>query len=576
MFLKTLQITSGQKVIREIVFRKGINLIIDETLNVDAQSTGNNIGKTTVLKLIDFCFGAKPQIIYTDTENKRESYTLVKGFLINNEVLITLELTDDLDEGNANEIVIERNFLSKNKIIRRINGQDYTEDEFEIELLKLIFPEHLADKPSLRQIISHNIRYKDQHLNNTLKTLSRYSSDTEYETLYLFLLGCEFDKGNEKQEITTKLKQEITFKNRLEKQQSKNDYEIALSLIDNEIEELNESKARLNINENFEADLNNLNKLKYKINRSSSEISKLNIRRDLILETKEELNSTSSQIDLNQLRLIYQQASKHINNIQKSFDDLVIYHNQMVTEKVKFITKELPGLEQKIEEKNNILNNLLKEEIELTKIIAKSDSFEELEHFIGQLNENYQKKGEFENIIQQLGEVEGNIKEYEEDLDIIENELFSDDFETTVKKQRDNFNKHFASISQKLYNEKYALKYDIVIHKKTKQKIYKFSTFSPLMPNLSSGKKQGEISSFDIAYTLFADEENIPCFHFLLNDKKELMHDNQLVKIAELINENNIQFVASILKDKLPEALNKEEYFIVKLSSEEKLFKIEN
>ncbi|RLD56746.1 MAG: DUF2326 domain-containing protein, partial [Bacteroidetes bacterium] len=270
MFLKTLQITSGQKVIREIVFRKGINLIIDETLNVDAQSTGNNIGKTTVLKLIDFCFGAKPQIIYTDTENKRESYTLVKGFLINNEVLITLELTDDLDEGNANEIVIERNFLSKNKIIRRINGQDYTEDEFEIELLKLIFPEHLADKPSLRQIISHNIRYKDQHLNNTLKTLSRYSSDTEYETLYLFLLGCEFYKVNEKQEITTKLKQEITFKNRLEKQQSKNDYEIALSLIDNEIEELNESKARLNINENFEADLNNLNKLKYKINKSSS------------------------------------------------------------------------------------------------------------------------------------------------------------------------------------------------------------------------------------------------------------------------------------------------------------------
>ena len=91
---------------------------------------------------------------------------------------------------------------------------------------------------------------------------------------------------------------------------------------------------------------------------------------------------------------------------------------------------------------------------------------------------------------------------------------------------------------------------------------------------MSSGKKQGEISCFDIAYTLFADEENIPCLHFLLNDKKELMHDNQLVKIADFVNRNNIQFVASILKDKLPDEINKEEYFVVKLSQNDKLFRI--
>ena len=92
---------------------------------------------------------------------------------------------------------------------------------------------------------------------------------------------------------------------------------------------------------------------------------------------------------------------------------------------------------------------------------------------------------------------------------------------------------------------------------------------------MSSGKKQGEISCFDIAYTLFADDENIPCLHFLLNDKKELMHDKQLVKIADFVNKNNIQFVASILKDKLPDEINKEEFFVVKLSQDDKLFRIE-
>jgi len=37
---------------------------------------------------------------------------------------------------------------------------------------------------------------------------------------------------------------------------------------------------------------------------------------------------------------------------------------------------------------------------------------------------------------------------------------------------------------------------------------------------------------------------------------------------------NDIQFVASILKDKLPEEINKEEYFVVKLSQTDKLFRI--
>ncbi|KKL47086.1 hypothetical protein LCGC14_2339060 [marine sediment metagenome] len=122
-----------------------------------------------------------------------------------------------------------------------------------------------------------------------------------------------------------------------------------------------------------------------------------------------------------------------------------------------------------------------------------------------------------------------------------------------------------------LYGEQYALKYDKVTNRKG-QRLYKFSAFNL---NFSSGKKQGEISCFDIAYTFFADEENIPYMHFLLNDKKELMHDNQLVRIADLVNRNNIQFVASILKDKLPDKLNNEEYFILKLSEDDKLFRIE-
>jgi uncharacterized protein YydD (DUF2326 family) len=569
MFLKTLTISSESKVIREIEFHSGLNLIVDES---DAQITGNSVGKTTVLKLIDFCLGANPKNIYVDSETKRQEYKLVKDFLINQKVLITLVLTQDLDNPKAEEIVIERNFLSRKAIIRKINGEAFTEEEFEIQLGKLIFPNHLSEKPTFRQIISHNIRHKDQSINNTLKTLDGFTTDAEYETLYLFLFGCDFTKGNSKQEILAKLKQEDTYKSRLEKNQTKTAYETTLELINNDIEELNKRKSNFNLNENFEADLDKLNHLKYEINKVSSNIGRLNIRINLIKETEQELNASVSNIDIKQLEIIYQQATSQITGIQKTFDDLVNYHNQMILEKAKFITKELPSLEKSVADKNESLKKLLSEEKKLASVISKSESFEELELLIIEMNEKFRKKGEYENVIQQLEEVESNMKDYNKQLTEIDEELFSDDFEQVVKTQLNKFNKYFAAISNNLYGEQYALKYDIITNRKN-QRLYKFNAFNT---NLSSGKKQGEISCFDIAYTLFADEENIPCLHFLLNDKKELMHDNQLVKIADFVNKNNIQFVASILKDKLPEELNDEKYFVVKLSQSDKLFRVEN
>ena len=570
MFLKSLQIINGKNssIIREIPFRNGINLIVDESKE---SITGNNIGKTTVLKLIDYCFGANKNIIWQDPENPKETYTLVRDFLINNEVIVILTLSELVDDKEDNDIVIERNFKSsKNSVIRRINGRQFTDDEYEDELKEIFFPNLIAEKPTFRQIISHNIRYKDISINNTLKTLDKFTSDAEYETLYLYLLGVEFKEGNEKQQILQNIRQESNFKKRLERFQTKSAYETTLSLIDNDIEELNRRKSKLNLNENFESELNKLNEVKYEINKLSSEISKINIRKELINEAKIELESNKSEIDLPQLEQIYNQATDILGELQKSFESMVSYHNQMISEKAKFINNELPILEEKLATKNRDLVFLLNQEARISKIIAKSDSFEELESLIGELTEKYRLKGEYENTIEQLQEVEDNLSSYNTELEKIDEALFSDEFEEKVKIQLNKFNKYFSAVSEYLYDEKYALKYDKIINRKG-QRLYKFSAFNT---NFSSGKKQGEISCFDIAYILFAREEEIPSMDFLLNDKKELMHDNQLVKIAKFVDENNIQFVASILKDKLPEELKNPDYFILELSEENKLFRI--
>lgn len=572
MYIKKLIIESSEKIIREINFCAGLNLIVDNTPIDDTKSTGNNVGKTTVLKLIDFCLGAKASSIYTDKENKKDVYELVKAYLVDKEIVVTLILTEDLKNPRAKQLEIQRNFLTYKKAIRKINGVTVSDKEFEEALEKYTMPEKEVEKPTFRQIISHNIRYKDERISNTLKTLNKFTSDSEYETLYLYLLGCTFDEGAKKQALITKINQEHTFREQLEKKQRKMNYEIALSILNDEIDILNEKKSMFNLNETLEEDLEQLNVVKYNISKLSSSISKLNIRRDLIEESKLELEKSISQIDLKQLKLLYSEATTNVLGIQKTFEDLVTYHNDMVIEKVKYISKDLKELLSKLELAHNELTALLNQEKVLTCKVAKGDSFKELEKIIAELNEKYRMKGEFENIIFQINEVEKNIADINQQIEDIGSQLFSEDFEALLKKQVKKFNKYFSSISQELYGERYALSFEKSTNKKGQQ-FYKFTAFNA---NLSSGKKQGEILCFDLAHLLFAVEENIPHMNFLLNDKKELMHDNQLIKITEFVQDKGIQLVVSILKDKLPESILRKSHIAVELSQQSKLFKIED
>lgn len=572
MYLKRLTIETPEKTIRDMEFYSGLNLIIDDTKDISTKTTGNNVGKTTVLKLIDFCLGADSKIIYTDTENKKNTYDVVKKFLIDEQVIITLLLVEDINNANSKTVEVKRNFLSRKKAIRRINDKDVLEKDFEDELEKIILSEVNVQKPSFRQIISHNIRYKDESINKTLKTLDKFTSDVEYETLYLYILGCTDDDGAEKQALTARISQEQNFKDRLEKNQSKTAYEIALGIIDDEIDALNRKKETFNLNESLEQDLEELNLVKYNINKISSLISKMEIRKNLIEEAQKELENNISSIDMQQLKVLYQEVTLNIQGIHRSFEELVAYHNKMILEKVKFISQDLPDLESKLEESRKDLNNLLSEEKRLSEKISKGNTFDELEKVIAELNEKYRIKGEYESTIAQITEVEENINNLNIQIDEIDNILFSDAFEDKLKNQIKKFNRFFSSVSQELYDESYALTYEKAKNKKTGKMVYKFNSFNA---NMSSGKKQGEILCFDLAYLLFAESEKIPSLRFLLNDKKELMHDHQLIKVAEYVKNRNMQLVISILKDKLPEKVLENAHVVVELSQEEKLFKIE-
>lgn len=117
MFIKSLIIESKEGLIRRLDFHQGLNLIVDETPDTNTE-TGNNVGKTTILRLIDICLGKEARTIYISPEDRRVVNEEVKTFLTEKEVVITLILVSDWTT-TAKEVRIRRNFLSRKNSIKK-------------------------------------------------------------------------------------------------------------------------------------------------------------------------------------------------------------------------------------------------------------------------------------------------------------------------------------------------------------------------------------------------------------------------------------------------------------------------
>lgn len=564
MFLKQIEIKNNTGIIQSINFHKGLNLIVDETPVDDKKKAGNNIGKTTVLRLVDFSLGSDGKNIYKDSEFKEQENTTIKDFLIDSEVLVCLTLVDDLDF-TTDTITIERNFLKRKKKIQKINGESIPNEEFEKTLKKMIFKTDV-DKPSFRQIISKNIRDEKGKLTNIVKVLNPYTSTEEYEALFLFWLGIDTDTLSQKDSLSKEKTREESFRRRLKKDGELSLIEQQLGHINTKIEEYQNLKNRFYFNEEFEARANELNRIKSEISNHSSEYSRLNMRKELILESREGLENEKTSIDVKRIGELYQKATKLIPVLQVSFEETVDFHNDLIEEKIKYIEKELPTIECKLKELTESIFLLRKREKELSVILASSEYSEDYEKILTELNTYFEHKGNLENKRNLWQTSTEKLQRINEELDNINSGININD--NLIQKRITIFNKHFTKISNQLYGEEFLLSsvknekgYDLVV--------------TNIEGNPSTGKKKGQIAAFDFAYILFAEEINIEYINFIMHDQLENIHDNQLSTILmDLSNSIDCQFVLPIVKDKLPEDIDVNDYIILKLSENDKLFKI--
>jgi uncharacterized protein YydD (DUF2326 family) len=563
MFLKSLSIHNDKSIIRDIPFKKGINLIVDETKTDKKTDSGNSVGKTTVLRLIDFCLDGEGKNIYVDPEFKTANIK-IEQFLKKNNIIITLTLVENLEDEYAEKIVIQRNFLLRKNKIQRINGEEYRDKDFSSKLKELIFKTK-AEQPTFRQLKSKNIRDEKNKLVNTIRVLPpTFVTGVTYESLHLFWFGIDIDSSKDKLVRDKNLEEKL--QTRLKKENDLSQINQSLIIINKEIEELNRKKNLFNLNEKYEKDLEKLNQIKLEINSLSSNLSRLELRKELIIESKLDLEKDIAYIDTNQIKRMYEKAKSYIPNIQRTFEETLNFHNEMIQQKIKFITEELPQLERVIIADKSLLKNILNEEKQLSELLSKSGAIDDLQIIINDLSSFYERKGNLEEQKRLWEKTNENLKTINEKLDAINNNIYSKD--ELIQKRIEEFNEYFSDISKRLDGVHSLLSAD------NSDGIYKFK-IGNIEGNPGTGSKKSQMASFDLAYIKFADALDIPCLHFVLQDQIENVHSNQITNLlTEIVDEVNCQYVLPVLRDKLPTNIDIRKYEILSLSQDDKLFRI--
>lgn len=537
--------------------------------NSDGENeSGNNVGKTTILRLVDYCFGSSGKNIYTDPEFKTES--AIKDFLVDESVLITLVLAKNLDSDAAPKITIERNFLKRPNKIQKINGETYTDKTFGPRLAELVF-RHTEDKPTIRQLVAKNIRDEKNKLNHILKVLNAYTSGIEYETLYQFQFGVHSADGDAYAKASEAQRKQDNYKSQLSKQFNLSEFQL-LPTLRSTMEELEEKKRNLDLPSDYQQQLDSFDAVKSEMSRMATKLGSITLRKDLIEDSRESLESDKSKVAIDEVHALYAEAKLLIPQLKKTFEQSVHFHNQMIENKLEFITKELPDLAKEERKLKAKLTDLEQQATEYQQLLQKDKTLEALEKInteLNQLTERHAKLSEQERIwetcLTDLAELNQKLETFSEQAKSLNTQI-SENLET--------FNAILKRISQALYEQQYML---VRSEKDKKGEDLKTLQFEMLgvSSNPGTGEKKGHITAFDLAYIEFAEKLKIPHLNFIMHDQIENVDDRQIVTIFEKLVPNiNCQYIAPILKDKVPVGIDLEKYKVVELSQSEKLFKV--
>lgn len=568
MQLVSLTITRANQLLREVNFKDGLNLILDKP-TVSGKQSGNNVGKTTVLRLIDFCLGSDGDEIWQDSEFKGSINQDVFDLLHSTPaVFITLE-TSDKFRGNHS---FRRSFKVKGE---QRTGLLYIDDvpqdsltAYRDEVKNVLFGTK-ARKPSLRQLAPKFIRSSNAVMGKTLKFLGNYGSEVDYEAVHLFLFGF-FNVGVLEERAALTDKRATVARDLLGATRQRKEGEIEQLLLHLR-RQIEEAQAQIQVRgevPEIAAAANSVSEIRVQasdvgsaLGRIEGEIASINLA---IASLKHDYDN----IDYVAVKSIYSEAGKYHEKLQHDWEDLSSFVANLRGRKERFLQQQLDDLNEKAATAHQALARLQVKEEDLVTALRQTRAFEVALEARADLHEKLKQVGGLEeslNTIQSLRAFQDEI-----DSKLEETRKTVEDGKEQLTQRVAMFNEFFSALSKQLYGEQYLLTFD-----ESKNGSIVFSLTS-VGANVGAGKKVSQTAAFDIAYIKFLRAAGINFPTFVCHDGVEAVHGNQLTELLTTANALDGQLILAAIRDKLPgiSATFLEENTILELSQDDRLFRV--
>lgn len=581
MYLKHLTIKDKDGfVIRHVDFKLGVNVIKGDTTGTDKQSNTNSIGKTTLLRAIDFCLAGKWQSLVYDQELKSTKNNTVFDFFTITSPTFELLLTDSLKKQVTSELKISRTLLitiGKNgdpKVIVKnfIDDEESTDSEYKEKIKEYLFGTNVS-RPTTRQLIPKFIRASQHQISNIVRYLYPTTPNAEYELLHLFLFDfIDMDLIHERISKENDLKQKTEQIKSLGSLIETGAQEVN-DLRKIQVRELKKKYDNYQISKEYERENDLLNIEKERLEKTKSDISEHYLDIEVWNKRLEDLSEKQNKIDAETISYIYEEAGLYNVQLQKKYEETVSFHRAMLENEVEFISNVILKNKKQIDKLQFIYTSQSEKYSRLLSKLGESGSLAEYTALSNQINELNKEIIESETILnshQSSLNLQQSLKaELEEMTNQISEKISSFRRKLTV------FNKYFSKYSKDLSEDGYLL----VIENDRNNHFTLLPRPVDGDSNVGDGQKQSVIIAFDLAYVAFANDPSIRITrpHFFTQDKVEIVNNNMLSHLINLANEVECQFIFPVIKDKLDNIPSfDEDNVVLNLNYNNKFFDIEN
>ena len=568
MQLVSLTITRANQILREVTFKQGLNLILDKP-TVTGTESGNNVGKTTVLRLIDFCLGSEGDEIWQDPEFKGSVNAVVFDLLHGTPaVYVNLEIFDRLRGSHS----LRRSFKIKGqKGSGLLYINDVPQDSITAyrEGVKNILFGTKAKKPTLRQLAPKFVRSSNSVMSKTLKFLGSFGSEVDYEAVHLFLFGFfNVSVLEERAALTDKrgvVARDLQGATRLRKE---GEIEQLLLHLRREVEE---AQAKIEIRgevPGITAAANSVAEIRVQASDVGSELGRIEGEIAAVNLAIASLKHDYDNIDYVAVKSIYSEAGKYHEKLQHDWEDLANFVTNLRGRKERFLQQQLDELNAKAASAHKALATLQVQEEDLVTALRQTRAFEVALEARADLHEKLKQVGGLEESLKSIQSLRAQLDDIDNKLD--ETRKIVEEGKSHLTQRVSLFNEFFSALSKELYGEQYLLTFD-----ESKNGSIVFSLTS-VGANVGAGKKVSQTAAFDIAYIKFLRAAGINFPTFVCHDGVEAIHGNQLSELLTTANALDGQLVLAVIRDKLPGISESflEENTILELSQDDKFFRV--